>query len=153
MQRTQLSQYRWYFLFRTIRVEYSFVTSLMMLRKEETVGTYATGGIAYLRSKWTALEMVKWMYSRQKSKSTVKTWINARSRKIMIRFFTKLVKIMCNTWNRFWKKLGNCPGPEHFRSPCAAVPSHFLTRGRCSFVLQYVKPWVRNYIMFTCLTI
>ena len=28
-----LSQYRRYFLFRTIRVEYSFVTSLMMLRK------------------------------------------------------------------------------------------------------------------------
>ena len=47
------SQYRRYFLFQTIRVEYSFVTSLMMLRKDETVGTYATGGIASLRSKWT----------------------------------------------------------------------------------------------------
>ena len=54
----------------------------------------------------------------------------------MIRFFTKLIKIMYNTWNRFWKKLGNCPGPEHFKSPCAAVPRHcslhFLTRGRRS---------------------
>ena len=127
MQRTQLSQYRWYFLFRTIRVEYSFVTSLIMLRKEETVGTYATGGIAYLRSKWTALEMVKWMYSRQKSKSTVKTWINARSRKIMIRFFTKLVKIMCNTWNRFWEKLGSYSGPKHFKSLRGSAASLFST--------------------------
>ena len=48
-----VSQYRRYFLFRTIRVEYSFESSLMMLRKDETVGTYATGGIASLRSKWT----------------------------------------------------------------------------------------------------
>ena len=49
----ELSQYRRYFLFRTIRVEYSFESSLMMLRKDETVGTYATGGIASLRSKCT----------------------------------------------------------------------------------------------------
>ena len=48
-----MSQYRRYFLFRTIQVEYSFVTSLMMLRKDETVGTHATGGIASLRSNWT----------------------------------------------------------------------------------------------------
>ena len=51
-----MSQYRRYFLFRTIQVEYSFVTSLVRLRKDETVGTYATSGIA---SKWTALETVK----------------------------------------------------------------------------------------------
>ena len=54
-----VSQYRQYFLFRTIRVEYSFVTSLMMLRKDETVGTYATGGIEPLRSNdGRALETV-----------------------------------------------------------------------------------------------
>ena len=29
------------------------LSSLMMLRKDETVGTHATGGIASLRSKWT----------------------------------------------------------------------------------------------------
>ena len=34
-----LSKYRGYFLFRTIRVEYFFVTSLMMLRIKETVGS------------------------------------------------------------------------------------------------------------------
>ena len=34
--------------------QYSFMTSLMMLRKDETVGTYATGGKASLRSKWTS---------------------------------------------------------------------------------------------------
>ena len=48
----EVSKYRGYFLFRTIRVEFFFVTSLMMLRKEETVGTYATDGIAAsLRSR------------------------------------------------------------------------------------------------------
>ena len=30
-----------------------FVTSLMMLRIEETVGAYVTGRIASLRSRWT----------------------------------------------------------------------------------------------------
>ena len=67
-----LSQYRRYFLFRTIRryflfqtsrVEYSFVTSLMMLRKDETVGTYATGGIASPGQNGRALESEKCMYN------------------------------------------------------------------------------------------
>ena len=47
-----MSKYCRYFLFRTIRVKYFFVTSLMMLLKEETVGTHGTDGIACLRSRW-----------------------------------------------------------------------------------------------------
>ena len=31
----------------------------MMLRKDETIGTYATGGIASLRSKWTGPRISK----------------------------------------------------------------------------------------------
>ena len=46
-----LSKYCQYFLFRTIRVEYFFVASLMMLSKEETVGTYATNGIVSFWSR------------------------------------------------------------------------------------------------------
>ena len=48
-----LFKYRWYFLFRTIQVEYSFVTSLMMLSKDETVGTYATRGMVSPMSRRT----------------------------------------------------------------------------------------------------
>ena len=55
----RVSKYRRYFLFRTIRVEYFFVASLMMLSKEETVGTHATDGIASLRSRWTGPENSK----------------------------------------------------------------------------------------------
>ena len=55
-----LSKYRWYFLFRTIRVEYFFVVSLIMPSKEETVGTHATNsGIASLRSRWMGPEHSK----------------------------------------------------------------------------------------------
>ena len=48
-----------YFLFKTVRVEYFFVTSLMMPSKEETVGTHATDGIASLRSRWMGPENSK----------------------------------------------------------------------------------------------
>ena len=54
-----LSKYRRYFLFQTIQVEYFFVASLMMLSKEETVGTHATDGIESLRSRWTGPENSK----------------------------------------------------------------------------------------------
>ena len=55
----RVSKYRRYFLFRTIGVEYFFVASLMMLSKEETVGTHATDGIASLRSRWMGPENSK----------------------------------------------------------------------------------------------
>ena len=45
-----------------IQVEYSFVTSLMMLSKDETVGTYTTRGMASQDER--ALETVKQMYNR-----------------------------------------------------------------------------------------
>ena len=41
------------FPLQNLRVEYFFVTSLMMPSKEETIGTHATDGIASLRSRWT----------------------------------------------------------------------------------------------------
>ena len=91
------------------------------------------------------------MYNRWKSKSTIKTWINAKLRKILLRSFTKLIKIMCNTWKRFWKKLGNCSGPEHFKSPCAAVPRHYSLHffsQEAGVLLVYVKPLVRNCYCF-----
>ena len=46
-----LSQYRWYFLFRAIWVEYSFVSSLMMLRKAWNGWDMCDRLVASLRSK------------------------------------------------------------------------------------------------------
>ena len=43
--------------------------------------------------------------------SAIRAWISAKIRKIIIRFFTKLAKTMCNTWNRFWKSLKIIQGP------------------------------------------
>ena len=62
-----LSQYRWYFLFRTIRVEYSFVTSLMMLRKAWDRWDICDRLVASLSGQnRRALEPEKYMYDRYK---------------------------------------------------------------------------------------
>ena len=43
------------------------------------------------------LDTVKEMHNHQKTENAIKTWINSKLRKILIRSLTKFRKIMCNT--------------------------------------------------------
>ena len=52
-----------------------------------------------------ALETAKTNVKPLKSKSAIKTWIDAKLRKIFFNSFMKFRKIMCNTLNWFEKSL------------------------------------------------
>ena len=97
-----------------------------------------------------ALETVKYMCNRKKSESAIKTWINAKLRKILFRSLSKLRKIMCNTLNWFWKKLGNYSGPSilKVRAQQCRVTVFYTFSQEAGVLLFYFKPLVRNYYYF-----